>query len=100
MSYERIMGLEVIDDEQYQKYREGMTPILESFGGYFGFDFKIAEVLISKSDEPINRVFTIAFPSENVMNDFFSDPDYLKIKKQYFDCSVKGRTTIAIYEQK
>ena len=51
MSYERVMGIHVIDDNEYQKYREGMRPILESFGGYFGFDFKISEVLLSKSDD-------------------------------------------------
>ena len=39
MSYERVMGIHVIDDDEYQKYREGMRPILESFGGFFGFDF-------------------------------------------------------------
>jgi uncharacterized protein (DUF1330 family) len=48
MSFERIMGLEVINDEEYQKYRENMIPIFHSFGGSFGFDFKISEVLKSK----------------------------------------------------
>ncbi|MET0045572.1 MAG: hypothetical protein ABW100_18875, partial [Candidatus Thiodiazotropha sp. 6PLUC3] len=63
MSYERIMGLHVIDDEMYQKYREGMEPILTSIGGSFGFDFRVSEVLRTKSDNEINRVFTIEFPS-------------------------------------
>ncbi len=37
--YEKIMGIQVSDDGEYQKYREGMTPILHSFGGSFGYDF-------------------------------------------------------------
>jgi len=44
MTFERIMGLHVIDDDEYQKYREGMEPLLNAIGGSFGFDFKIAEV--------------------------------------------------------
>ena len=74
MTFERVMGLHVIDDGEYQKYREGMQPILKSFGGSFGYDFKIAEVLLSKTEDEINRVFTIEFPSKQVMEEFFSNP--------------------------
>ncbi|MES9852021.1 MAG: DUF1330 domain-containing protein [Candidatus Thiodiazotropha sp. L084R] len=98
MSYERIMGLHVVDDEMYQKYREGMEPILISIGGSFGFDFKISEVLRSKSDNEINRVFTIEFPSKREMEDFFSRPDYLEIKSRYLDASVKSKTVISMNE--
>ena len=100
MSFERIMGLDVINDEEYQRYREGMTPILESFGGSFGYDFKIEEVLKSKTENPINRVFTIDFPSKEVMDAFFSDPSYLKIKSQHFKNSVKSATVISMHEKK
>ncbi|MFK7845644.1 MAG: DUF1330 domain-containing protein [Rhodothermales bacterium] len=99
MSFERIMGLDVTDDEEYQRYREAMIPILESFGGSFGFDFKIAEVLKSKTDASINRVFTIDFPSKEVMDAFFSDPGYLEVKNQYFKSSVKSATVISIHEK-
>jgi uncharacterized protein (DUF1330 family) len=99
MSFERIMGLEVIDDEVYQKYRENMIPILNTFGGSFGFDFKVSEVLKSKTDEPINRVFTIDFPSRAMMDKFFSDSSYLEVKNKYFKDSVKSVTTISIHEK-
>lgn len=98
MSFERIMGLEVADDEEYQRYREGMIPILESFGGSFGFDFKVSKVLKSKTDNPINRVFTIDFPNKEVMDTFFSDPSYLEVKSQYFKNSVKSVTIISMHE--
>ena len=45
MSYELIVGLNIISDELYSKYREAMTPILKSFGGGFRYDFKVSEVL-------------------------------------------------------
>jgi len=93
------MGLDVTDDEEYQKYREGMMPILESFGGSFGFDFKVSEVLQSKTDASINRVFTIDFPSKEVMDNFFSDPSYLKVKNQYFKKSVRSAIVISMHEK-
>ena len=98
MSFERIMGLDVINDEEYQRYRECMIPILKSFGGNFGFDFKVSEVLKSKSDNAINRVFTIDFPSKEVMDAFFSDQSYLEVKNQYFKNSVKSVTLISMHE--
>ena len=99
MAFERIMGIEVIDDVQYQQYREAMTPLLHAVGGDFGYDFKIAEVLKSKTDAKINRVFTIDFPSEEVMNDFFGSESYLAVKKQYFDRSVASKTVISLAEK-
>jgi uncharacterized protein (DUF1330 family) len=93
------VGLDVTDDEEYQKYRDAMVPILESFGGSFGFDFKIAEVLKSKTEDSINRVFTIDFPSKEVMDDFFSEPSYLEVKNKYFKNSVNSATTISMHEK-
>ena len=98
MGFERIMGLDVTDDEAYQKYREAMEPILNSIGGQFGYDFKIAEVLRSKTDQPINRVFTIEFPSREDMEAFFSRPDYLAIKKRHLDGAINSKTVIALHE--
>ena len=99
MTFERIIGVHVSDDQEYQKYRDAMEPILHSFGGSFGFDFKIAAVLRSKTTDPINRVFTIEFPSQQVMEAFFSNPEYLEVKHKHFDRSVKSRTEIAMYER-
>lgn len=99
MTYERIMGIEVTDNDEYQRYREGMMPILKSYGGSFGFDFKVAEVLLSKSPEVINRVFTIEFPSKERMDEFFSDPKYIAVKDRYFVTSVKSKTIISLHEK-
>ena len=93
------MAIYVKDDEEYQKYREGMTPILHSFGGSFGYDFKIQEVLISKTTEEINRVFTIDFPSKEVMDDFFSDVGYLAVQEKHFNHSVLSKTVISMHEK-
>lgn len=100
MSFERIMGIEVTNEDEYQLYRENMMPILHSFGGSFGFDFKINEVLKSKTDNAINRVFTLDFPSKQVMEAFFTNDEYLAVKEKYFLNSVNSVTTISMHEKK
>lgn len=99
MSYEMLVGLEVIDNKIYSEYRAAMKPILSTYGGGFGYDFKIDTVLKSQVKENINRVFTIYFPDEQTMNSFFSDEEYLKAKTKYFEKSVKSTTIISAYNK-
>ena len=99
MAFEMLIGLQVVDDGAYQSYREETAPILKSFGGGFGYDFKIGEVLKSMTTAPINRVFTIFFPDEVTKNSFFSNEDYLKIKHKHFEKSVANTTIIATYDR-
>lgn len=99
MAYERIMGIYVSDDDEYQKYRNGMMPILKSFGGSFGYDLKVSEVLRSKTEDDINRVFTLEFPSKQVMGNFFADSEYLAVKKKHFNRSVDSVTAISMHEK-
>lgn len=96
---EMLVGLEVTDDKNYTLYREAMTPILTGIGGGFGYDLKIAEVLKSESESKINRVFTIFFPNEEIMNAFFNDSHYLEIKKKYFEGAVSSTTIMASYKK-
>ena len=98
MAYGRVMGLNIYNDELYMRYRQEITPILKSFGGNFGYDFKVAEVLKSKTKNKINRVFTIEFPSEAMMEKFFNDPAYIGVKNKYFDASVDAKTVLATYD--
>lgn len=98
MAHETLVGLNVVDDAGYQAYRREMTPILERYGGGFGYDFRIAEVLRSETDAPINRVFTIRFPDETAKERFFSNAEYVAIKQQHFERAVDGTTIIATYE--
>jgi uncharacterized protein (DUF1330 family) len=99
MAVEMLVGLQVVDDAVYQSYRDQMMPILKSYGGGFGYDFRVSEVLKSKTEAPINRVFTIHFPSQDSMSSFFSNEKYLKVKKKYFEKSVTDTTIVATYER-
>lgn len=97
MTYERIMGLHVTDDKLYSKYRNAMSPILEQFGGSFGYDFKISAVLKSKTEDPINRVFSIEFTDKETMDSFFRHAPYQEVRKRYLTRSVSGITTISLH---
>ena len=99
MAIETLVGLHVVDEAGYQSYRDKMTPILESYGGEFGYDFKVSEVLKSKTQAPINRVFTISLPDQDTRDSFFSSEEYLKIRQRHFEKSVTDTTIIATYER-
>ena len=97
MPYEMLVGLHVTNDTIYQAYRAEMTPILIECGGGFGYDLKIAEVLKSRTDNEINRVFTIYFPDREAMQQFFSAESYRAIKARLFESSVASTTVMAEY---
>ncbi|NQZ24114.1 MAG: DUF1330 domain-containing protein [Colwellia sp.] len=99
MSYEILVGLNVLDELKYDQYRAAMKPILSDFEGHFGYDFKVSDVLISAGNTDINRVFTINFSSKNKMESFFSDRQYLDSKEKYFVDSVGSTTIISSYEK-
>ncbi|AYV57108.1 DUF1330 domain-containing protein [Leptospira kmetyi] len=98
-AFEMVVGLEVIDDHLYANYRAAMTPLLTTYGGGFRYDFKILEVLKNESGHPINRVFTIYFQDRKSRDAFFADPEYLKIRNEFFQTSVKSTTFISEYER-
>ena len=97
--FERIMGLNVIDEPLYQKYREHMIPILSFYGGAFVYDFVVSDVLKSSAENSINRVFLIEFPSKKIMEEFFMDPNYLEAKREYLDPSIDGKMIISMHEK-
>lgn len=99
MSYEMMVGLQVKNDTEYTKYREAMSPILTAHGGGFRYDFKVSKTLKNEEGRPINRVFAIYFENKEKMDAFFSNPDYLKAKSQFFEVSVDATTIISEYER-
>ena len=100
MAIEMLVGLNVVDDDAYRAYRDEMTPILLTYGGGFGYDLQVSEVLKSETEAPINRVFTIYFSDEDSMNSFFSNDEYLQIKRRHFEKAVTDTTVIARYERR
>ena len=99
MAFETLVGLYVTVPPGYAEYRKRMTPILESYGGGFRYDFEVSAVLKSEAPHPINRVFAIYFPDRAAKERFFADPAYLKIREAFFEKSVAARTVIAEYDR-
>ena len=91
---ETLMALNVVDAELYARYRAAMTPLLEAHGGSFGLDLWVAEVLRAPGDKPFNRLFTIIFPSAELRQAFFSNSEYLVVRKAFFDLSVSATTEL------
>ncbi|MGB7341185.1 MAG: DUF1330 domain-containing protein [Phototrophicaceae bacterium] len=98
MALEMLIGVNVIDDGSYQQYREKMTPILHTYGGGFGYDFVVSDVLKNPSANAINRVFTIYFPDETTKDAFFADDDYNAIREKYYAPAVTSATILASYQ--
>lgn len=99
MAYELLVAMHVVDEDVYRQYRAAMTPILESLGGGFRYDFVVSNALKSEAPHPINRVFAIFFPDKKAKEAFYVHPDYVQIKKRFWEPSVAGRTILAEYER-
>jgi uncharacterized protein (DUF1330 family) len=97
--YTLLRGLQVDDQQRYAEYRARMTPLLHAHGGAFGVDFEIARVLASPVDGPLNRVFTIVFPSREAKDTFFADPSYLAVRSEYFEPAVSRVALLAEWEE-
>lgn len=99
MRYEVLVGLHVTDESGYQRYRDGMTPLLTACGGTFRYDFRGGEMLAGRSEKPINRLFLISFPDVATKEAFFSDPAYLAVRAEHFDGAVACVERIAEFDQ-
>jgi uncharacterized protein (DUF1330 family) len=95
----RAYGVQIVDPAGYQRYRDGMTPILHRHGGAFGYDLAIARVLRSEAAHPIDRVFTIAWPDRAAAERFFADPDYRAVRREHFEPAIAAITAIATFDE-
>ncbi|MFK8068769.1 MAG: dihydrofolate reductase [Gammaproteobacteria bacterium] len=98
--FERVVGLNVTDEQSYQQYRDAMMPILISMGGKFTYDFRVGEVLKSESENTINRLFIISFPDEKTHDKFFDLAEYKAIKEKYFKPAVESVSLISKHKAK
>jgi uncharacterized protein (DUF1330 family) len=99
MTFEMVVGLNVYSDKVYNLYRASISPLLAKYEGGFRYDFKINETLIAEESKEINRLFLIFFKNKDLMNSFFSDSEYLKIKEEFFTNAVSSTTIISEYER-
>lgn len=96
-SVEILVGVQVVDEGTYARYRAEMTPLLEAHGGRFVVDVRVAEILRAPSVSPFNRLFTIRFPSSQQRDAFFDHPAYLAVRAELFQPSVSSIVTLGDY---
>jgi uncharacterized protein (DUF1330 family) len=95
---EILVGANVVDPAMYTEYRAQMTPLLEAYGGSFGVDVLVAEVLRAPEPVRFNRLFTMRSPSVERMDTFFAHPEYLAVRKRLFEPSVSEIHQLARYQ--
>jgi uncharacterized protein (DUF1330 family) len=67
------------NEEQYQKYREAVVPLITKFGGKFLIRGAKVEVLEGQPDPRPMVVFE--FPSMDAIHAFWNSPEYIPVKK-------------------
>lgn len=87
---EMVMGVQVIDEAGYARYRAEMAPVLEAHGGSFVLDLRVGEILRAPSASQFNRLFAIRFPSTERRDAFLADPAYGEIRERLFGPAVSG----------
>jgi uncharacterized protein (DUF1330 family) len=97
--YVRAVGLQVADEAGYRRYREAIAPLLQQHGGRFLYDFVVSRVLISETEQPINRVFLISFGDRASADAFSADPAYIAIRRELFDPAVAAATQLATWQE-
>jgi uncharacterized protein (DUF1330 family) len=94
---EVLIGVRVIDEAGYARYRAEMAPLLEAHGGRFILDLRVAEILRAPSATAFNRLFTIRFPSTRHREAFFADPAYVAVRSRLFEPSVSEMVRLGDY---
>lgn len=116
----RWFGVQIADQDGYREYRRRMTPLLHEYGGDFEYDLAVAQVLrqpctdsamtsgqreasseagasqlVMNPGGSLHRVFSMVFPSVEVSEAFFSDANYLAIRRAYFEPSIRRVAELA-----
>jgi uncharacterized protein (DUF1330 family) len=94
-----LLGVEIVDEAAYARYRAAMTPILGTYGGSFGVDLAVARVLRGCVDTRPNRVFTIAFPDRRTRERFFADSAYRAVRSALFEPAVTRTVILGEYDE-
>ena len=98
MAVERLIGVQVIDDLEYEEYRRQLAPLLQAAGGQFVVDVRVSEVLTAPSDARFNRLFVLRFASAEAMQTLFEGAAYLAVREAHLESSVSAITMLATYQ--
>jgi uncharacterized protein (DUF1330 family) len=74
-----ILQTKIVDEEQHAKYREGVMPLIEKFGGRH--IVKGGPLVVLEGSHDGRRFSIIEFPSIDIINTFWTSPEYTHLKE-------------------
>jgi uncharacterized protein (DUF1330 family) len=80
----------ISNEEQYQKYRDAVVPLIMKFGGKFSIRGGKVEILEGEPDGRSMVVFE--FPSMEAIHAFWNSPEYVPVKMLR-----KGAATVNVW---
>ncbi|TNE86586.1 MAG: DUF1330 domain-containing protein [Deltaproteobacteria bacterium] len=82
-----LVGLQLVDPQQYATYRTAMAPVLAVHRGRFVLDVEGTAHHFPDGFAP-DRVLILAFPSEAAAAEFYADPAYVAVRATHFEPAV------------
>ena len=73
-----IVQSTISNEQQYQKYRDAVVPLIAQFGGKFVVRGSKVEVLEGQHDG--RRMVIFEFPSMDAIHAFWNSPEYVPVK--------------------
>jgi len=70
-----VVNLAVTDVDKYRTYEKGFFGLLKKYGGSF-LTFDDNPITLEGEAPRENRMIIFSFPSEQIANDWYADPDY------------------------
>ena len=74
-----VVQATVIDEPQYQKYREAFLPFVAKFGGKLVA--RGAKVDVMEGEHDTRPVVMFEFPAMDAIHAFWNSPEYVPVKK-------------------
>ena len=83
MSYQLLVGLNVLDDKILSEFHASIKPLLANYDGEYCYDINAPSTLITKRHTNINYAFTLSFASKEKATMFLADKDYRKVRGRH-----------------
>jgi len=98
VTYQVFVRLRVLDDKRFDEFHSAIKPVLSRYHGQLGYEFTVPASLLARHSHKVNHVFTLSFASEQWMESFFVDSEYLKTRGRHILKSFATEQFIFGYE--
>ncbi len=79
-----IFELKITDEKNYMAYRKTIKPLMDELGIVVMKEYRISKTVHSDAvEDQVNMLAMFGFPSESIMDQFFSSDTYQDAKKLF-----------------